>query len=113
MKNDPCFALFHNLVIFALCAPERCAVFGTRAVAHATATTLTVLRCVTLWANSYACLLGMNIVIVTVICFIAVRMMAIRKGSLVGTESTDPSTHLMSRVYAVSKKLFVSQSCTE
>ena len=40
-------------------------------------------------------------------------MMAIRKGSLVGTESAGLLIRLMQRVYAVNKKLFVSRSYIE
>ena len=113
MNDDPYITLVQSLVTFALYAPEKCAMYGIRAVAHATASILAVLKCAVSWVNSYACMLGMKIVLVIVICLTAVRMMAIRKGSLVGTESICIMTRLMARVHAVNFKLFVSRSCTE
>ena len=113
VKNDPCFTLFHSLVIFALDAHEKCAVYGIRAVACVTASVLTVLWCNMMWANSYVCMLGMIVDVVTRICFFAVRMIAIRKGSLVGVESIGLLTRLVSRACAVNTKFFMSRSCIE
>ena len=69
MNDDPSFASFYPIVIFALYAHEQCIVYGIRAVARVTASVLTVLWCAMLWENSYACMLGMKIVNVIVVCF--------------------------------------------
>ena len=113
VNNDQSFALFHRLVSFVLDAPKRCSVHGTSAVAGAAAPVLAVLRCANLRAIIYACMLGITLVVVLIVCFLAVQMMAIRKGSLVSTESTGLMTRIWSRVCAVKRKLFVSRSCHE
>ena len=84
MNTDP--SCVYKSVIFALDASMTRAMYGTSAVARATASVLAVLWCDTLWANSYACMLGMNSIIVSVFCLLIVMTMAIRKGSLVGFE---------------------------
>ena len=111
MNTDP--TSVYKSVFFALDASMKRAMYGTSAVARATASVLAVLWCDTLWANSYACMLGMNSIIVSVFCLLIITMMAIRKGSLGGVESTGLLTCMMPWERAIVNKFFVSRSCTE
>ena len=105
--------LFHQIVVPSLHTLQRCVTYSTSAVAHATASVLTILRCAVLCVSSFAFLLGMDSVTAVIVCFILVGMIATRKGSLDEYKSVALMTRFLPRACAVKCQLFASRRCGE